>query len=210
MNETEQRFWTHVQKTDGCWVWTGSVTGLGYGKFYHDCTSTRAHRFVWASVHGSIPPGLEVCHHCDNPPCVRPDHLFLGTHVDNMEDRDRKGRTVHGERHYRAQLTDGDVMEIRRTFARGASHKALATQLNIPIHRIANITSGRTWKHLPLISRVPRPAKPAMQFKITLEDAETMRRRYIPGCITMQQLADEYGISLPYAARIIKGDYRTR
>src|SRR5262245_2091017 len=66
-------FWTHVQKTDGCWLWTGAVDKDGYGKCL---TAEKAHRFSWKLHYGPIADGLMVCHHCDTPPCVRPDHLF--------------------------------------------------------------------------------------------------------------------------------------
>lgn len=83
------RFWTFVERGDGCWLWTGALGGRGgYGRFDAD----RAHRVAYELVVGPIPPGLFVCHHCDVPRCVRPDHLFVGTAKDNAQDRDRKGR----------------------------------------------------------------------------------------------------------------------
>lgn len=89
----EERFWHHVSKSDGCWEWTAHRLRRGYGQIsitHRDKTS--AHRFSWELHFGKIPEGLFVCHKCDNPPCVRPDHLFLGTHQDNVRDRDLKGR----------------------------------------------------------------------------------------------------------------------
>lgn len=93
----EDRFWSHVVKSsdpDGCWTWDGArQQPFGYGMF--GVTSKRivgAHRFSYQLRHGAIPEGLQVCHHCDNPPCVRPDHLFLGTAVDNSRDMVSKGR----------------------------------------------------------------------------------------------------------------------
>jgi hypothetical protein len=87
------RFWEHVEKLpdDGCWVWTGSRLQSGYGTF----DKGRAHRFSYALANGPIPDGLHICHRCDNPPCVRPDHLFAGTRVDNMQDAIAKGRARH-------------------------------------------------------------------------------------------------------------------
>lgn len=93
----EQRFWAKVDTSGDCWEWQGRRFPTGYGGFYAGGrVNWYAHRFVWTLVNGAIPQGMHVCHHCDNPPCVRPDHLFLGTPKDNMRDRDRKGRSRFG------------------------------------------------------------------------------------------------------------------
>src|SRR5574341_1528919 len=105
-----ERFWRRVQKTDTCWFWlTGSGT---YGWFSFEGKALGAHRMSWILAHGPIPKGMCVLHHCDIPRCVRPDHLFLGTHSDNMRDMWAKGRgglmplekRARGERHGMARL----------------------------------------------------------------------------------------------------------
>lgn len=98
---TEERFWARVQKTDGCWLWTGTIRRK-YGLFTFRKAPAKwitrgAHRSSWEIHYGPIPAGLGVLHKCDNPPCVRPDHLFLGTQKDNMDDRVAKG---HGHISY--------------------------------------------------------------------------------------------------------------
>lgn len=90
------RFWTHVEKTDACWLWTGDHTKRGYGRIGVCRRRIYAHRFSWEIHFGELPSALEICHICDNIRCVRPDHLFLGTHADNMADMRKKGRAKHG------------------------------------------------------------------------------------------------------------------
>jgi hypothetical protein len=89
-----ERFWTHVEKSGGCWLWTGSKNVQGYGTFYTGGEPNRelAHRFAYRIVVGAIPPGMAVCHRCDVPACIRPDHLFLGSMADNVRDMKGKGR----------------------------------------------------------------------------------------------------------------------
>lgn len=88
------RFWSKVQQGEGCWLWTSNVLKNGYGQFWMGAglVPEYAHRVAWQLTSGPIPDGLFVLHHCDTPTCVRPDHLFLGTHTDNMRDASRKGR----------------------------------------------------------------------------------------------------------------------
>jgi hypothetical protein len=91
-----ERFWKKVNKTDGCWLWTATRIGR-YGGFRFEGRSRTAHRVSWELAFGPIPDGLQVLHHCDTPLCVNPQHLFLGTPLDNARDRDSKGRGYNGE-----------------------------------------------------------------------------------------------------------------
>lgn len=156
-----ERFWLRVD-TEGkwmrpeigrCWAWKGS-TSCGYGHLpLAGKQHTRAHRASWELHFGPIPDGLFVCHKCDNRPCSRPDHLFLGSHADNMADMVSKGRQgreselrARGESHYRHRLTDGEVLEIRMRC--GESHRALAREFGVGKTTIDHILRGDTWKHL--------------------------------------------------------------
>lgn len=115
----QERFWQKVNKTENCWEWTAQIV-FGYGKFRLEprpAPPRHAHRVSYEWAYGPIPKGLLVCHHCDNPRCVRPDHLFLGTHKDNTEDMMSKGR---GNFHGATKLTDIQVLEIRDKYASGA------------------------------------------------------------------------------------------
>lgn len=154
----ENRFWPKVDRSQlspgGCWLWTGSTNkgygliGDGYGKLI------RAHRFSFHWAYGPIPPGLSVCHRCDNPSCVNPTHLFLGTHLDNMADRNSKGRQSRasvnqGEASGMAKLTEVQVMEIRALYAAGGiTHRALGELYGVTGSSVSHIVNRQTWTHV--------------------------------------------------------------
>lgn len=97
-----KRFWSNVKKTRGCWWWVGAKFSNGYGRFWAS-KEYLAHRASWLLINGSVPKGLHVLHHCDNPSCVRPEHLFLGTQKDNMIDMRIKGR---GDKHHYRKMRE--------------------------------------------------------------------------------------------------------
>lgn len=125
----EERFWRKVTKGDGCWEWGGSTNQHGYGQIKIAGKPVKAHRFSWA-LHFGDPGDLNVLHTCDNPPCVRPDHLLLGTHADNMADMVAKGRQNSSwawpvmkiaNREKNRKLQDDEVRAIRRAWSGGTS-----------------------------------------------------------------------------------------
>lgn len=141
------RFWPHVEKSEGCWMWTASTWSFGHGRMSAGGgRDTGAHRVSWEIHYGPIPDGLQVLHRCDNPSCVRPDHLFLGTHTDNMHDMITKGRNMHGDQHTKAKLTSADVTRIRLLVRRGAVQRRVARLFDVSPSTICEVVSGKRWK----------------------------------------------------------------
>lgn len=146
-----ERFWAKVDKSDECWVWTAAESGHdGYGGFDVNGRWVRASRVSWELAHGPIQTGLHVLHKCDNPPCVRPDHLFLGTQLDNIRDRDQKGRQVapRGERNGWHKLTADSVREIRRLCATGLRRRDVANSFNVTKSTVGRIVQRKAWAHI--------------------------------------------------------------
>lgn len=153
-------FWAHVQigEPSECWLWIGRRQPRGYGTLSIKGKNKLAHRHAYEMVNGSIPEGMNVCHSCDNQPCVNPAHLWIGTQKDNMHDCSVKGR-MKGRRKGRpvpteiaalsaAKLTPADVLAIRRRHAAGETPKALATAYGVIRNNIYSIVNRITWKHI--------------------------------------------------------------
>lgn len=151
----EKQFWAKVEKTDTCWLWRGCHDHIrpdayGYVRYCHE--KYRAHRLAWMLANGPIPDGLFVCHRCDTPLCVNPDHLFLGTAQDNSDDKCQKGRERYdvGSAHPRAKLTEADVLEIRRLRDQGlATIAELSERYAVAHPTISSVATRRSWRHLP-------------------------------------------------------------
>jgi hypothetical protein len=156
MEEFLIQFWASVEKTDGCWYWHGSTLTTGDGITLPRCWppgskySQYAHRVSYELEHGPITDKtLCVCHHCDDHMCVRPDHLFLGTHKDNMADMARKKRAASGERCGASKLTDAKVAEIRQRWNAGEHNKsALGRCYGVSHTMIRHIVNGKYWDHV--------------------------------------------------------------
>ena len=168
--QLEERFWAKVDKSGECWLWTDALRPDGYG--YLQRVGGRggrtylAHRASYEIAYGPIPDGLHVCHHCDNPPCVRPDHLFLGTDLDNIRDMIRKGRGRYvrgdlngtrkhpetrprGSRNAQSRLTESDVPIIRSLLAKGIRQVDIAAQFGISHQVVSTIKLRQAWAHVP-------------------------------------------------------------
>lgn len=144
-----ERFWSKVEKSDGCWLWTGYVRTDGYGEFsLSERRGRRAHRAAWELVYGSLTPDQFICHRCDNRRCVRPDHLFLGTPADNSADMVAKQRQAVGDRNGSARLAPEDVVAIRVRAAGGESQRALARAFGVAQALVGQIVRREVWRHV--------------------------------------------------------------
>jgi hypothetical protein len=156
-------FWSRVEigSEDQCWNWTGGKTQKGYGVCENIKRGVRsAHRAAWTLIYGPIKKGLSVLHHCDNPPCCNPLHLFVGTNNDNIQDMVSKGR--HGmfqanpESHPRAKLTWPKVKEIRRLYAAGAAgYENLGKRYGVSQATTWAIVKHKTWRVHTLYQSLP-------------------------------------------------------
>lgn len=159
------RFWSKIKKTNTCWIWIGEI-GFGYGriKYTYKCKIIRfqAHRFSYLMHFGEIPEDMKVCHKCDNPTCVNPDHLFIGTTKDNVTDRVNKNRSAkgikngshtHPERmtrgsdHKCSKLKESDIKKIRSLRNTTSLYK-LGRLFSVSTTTIKNIIYMKAWKHV--------------------------------------------------------------
>ncbi len=159
------RFWSRVDtggSPDACHPWTGRTDADGYGIVSVAGASVRAHRFALALYLGApLTKGTVVMHGCDNPACCNPGHLQAGTQQENIADRDAKGRTQKGERHWKCKLTADDVSEIRKLSAAGASRASLASLFGVARSTIYKIVVGENWRHLPAPDALPESVRGA-------------------------------------------------
>lgn len=139
----ERFFSRFVKLENGCWQWRAHTDKNGYGVLPGDRQNTRAHRLSYEIHNGQIPDGLIVCHHCDNPGCVNPDHLFVGTTKDNAQDALKKRRHYVGEKNGRSKLTEENVKEILHSNLNG---QQLADKFDVTRHTVNNVRRGKTWQ----------------------------------------------------------------
>ncbi len=149
-----KRFWSKTSRIGECLIFTGYKDQAGYGIFRFNGKLEKAHRVAYQLMGSKISPGLHVCHKCDNPSCVQPTHLFIGTHMDNMRDMVRKGRNVSpdikGVDRYNALLTPEAVKEIREAFKRPyrGLQKDLVEKYNVSRATIYKVVHRKTWNHI--------------------------------------------------------------
>lgn len=147
----QRRFWSKVKKKgpDDCWEWVGSRQE-GYGAMLVSGFNFRAHRISYFFKHRNLPEDLCVCHRCDNPACVNPDHLFLGTAIENRKDCVQKVRHARGEGQHKHKLIESEVTEIRSlNFLTGLSYEKLAIRFKVSKQTIYRVINRFSWKHIP-------------------------------------------------------------
>jgi HNH endonuclease len=152
--QLKQELLSRIVKVDGpmdtpCWLWTGTPDICGYGQFRWMGERWQAHRLSYTCFVGLIPDGLQVNHHCDQPPCIRPDHLYTGTHQDNMDDMVRRGRSPIGEANGFAKLSNEQVASIKFLVGTGRySQTAIAEPFDVDSTLIRYIALGAIWAHI--------------------------------------------------------------
>jgi len=146
--DINERFWSKVSIKDkySCWEWTSGLDRYGYGEFWSNDrqTSIQSHRVSWTLINGDIPDKLFVLHKCDNRKCVNPDHLFLGTQLDNMKDMESKGRRANGK----SKLSEMNILEIRELSSLGVTGKVLSKEYGVLPSCISKIIKKQTWSYL--------------------------------------------------------------
>lgn len=144
------RFEAKIAKGDGCWEWTASLAGKGYGqmKLPKQRKQEYSHRLAYMIYKGPIPDGMYICHTCDNPKCCNPDHLFLGTSSDNHIDMKQKNRHLNGEKNATAKLTEEDVVKIKACLAAGLSQYQTAAAFGVKQSQVSRIHRGLRWAHV--------------------------------------------------------------
>jgi hypothetical protein len=191
------RFMEKVQKTDSCWIWLGSKDKDGYGWIRAQIpggVTRKAHRFAYAHFRGTIPDGMQVCHTCDNPSCVNPDHLFLGTVADNQKDMRDKGRDrkLKGAECPRALITEEMAIAILRDPRR---HAVIAEEYGIRPSTVSSIKTKVSWRYLTEKAATPSPMVPNKQGKSKLFTEKDIRE--IRSCTEpLKMIATRYGSSV--------------
>lgn len=154
----EERFFRHVSKSNhsSCHIWIGNRFNTGYGSFgFTDSNNKKrrwkpylAHRIAYEIAYGKFDKNLEVCHRCDNPLCVNPDHLFLGSHSDNMNDAAVKKRMQYGESRHNNKLKESDIILIHQFYKEGKTQKQISDMFHVSQSVICRILNYKTWKHI--------------------------------------------------------------
>jgi hypothetical protein len=197
-----------------CWLWTASARNGGYGVLRTQIdgrwSSSVASRLAHAHWNNDPIEGLIVCHRCDTPSCVNPEHLFLGTHQDNISDMWEKGRGARGDDHGQSKLTTDRVLAIRRRYSEGETQEELGEEFCVSIPTISRIVHGHEWSHVegPLLNGVSvRRSRGVQQHlaKLTPEKVLEIRHRHEAG-ETQTCLGEEFGVDVSTIGNVVRGE----
>ena len=147
INEIKERLMNNFFYSDnGCWIWNKCLNQNNYGVIRARGKNYLAHRLSFEIFKKENPKNKFVCHKCDNPLCINPEHLFLGTQKDNLKDAKNKNRMINGESHYRSKLKINDILEIKKMCKSGITQKLISKKFNVSESNISKINSNKTWK----------------------------------------------------------------
>lgn len=203
---TRDRFWRKVHRSDQetCWAWLAGKNRYGYGAFGYGGRKGKriaAHRMAWVLTNGEIPYGLLVMHACDNPECVNPSHLRLGTPADNSADMVLKGRSANGENHSQAVLTEAEVATIRLKYKAGQPLKEIALAEGVSYRRV--MSAIRNWKYLAGLKLRDSTQSKSIGRKYAWRE---LRATFPSGYDTAPTVARALGLSVPTTLKRAKRD----
>jgi hypothetical protein len=218
----KQKLLSNYAEVDGgyatpCWEWLGALGGSNYyGTVWWMGRNHHAPRLSWLCHFGElIPADMFCCHHCDNPWCIRPDHLFIGPPKQNTEDMIAKGRDSFawmscGENNGHTHLTDEQVLDIRRKCAAGMTHNEIAEQYQVCRQTIDDINNGNRWTHLLPDDYAPAPKSYAIGeragcAKLTEDHARQVRKLALNGVFTQREIGEMFGVSHAAVGLIKRG-----
>jgi len=197
-----------IKMKNGCQLYTGQFSHNGYGKYSYKKNGklfcVRTHRVSWISKNGNIPEGMHVCHKCDVPNCVNPDHLFVGTHSDNMKDRQDKKRCAFGERHHMSKVKSDAVVLMRKMRESGMTCEAIAEKIGVTKWMVSKCTSGKTWSS---VNSVHAPSHHCGTIKISDNDVLEIRSEKYSHMNAMQ-ISKIFGVSRRHVSDILNNKTR--
>lgn len=202
-----QRFWENVEKKEleDCWIWNGTSDGHGYGCIVYNSKNILAHRASWLLAHGDLPQGMSILHKCDVPLCVNPNHLFIGTQLDNMKDMAMKKRSTIGEKNPMSKITQEIANETRKRYLNGELMVDIANDYDISRVLVSYIINNKIWKDDTLgnISRKHASRKGDSSYKLNWDQVNEIRNRYSKGELQVN-IANSYGVAGALISKIVR------